>query len=304
MGYEDPGSWKQKNKIGLSTDKPGSFATEAISGMKSAVSEVKNPTSDAFNKRMGETVTKAMDPTQGLSLGYEPFAKESISSMKSAVSDASKPTSSYSQAEQRWKDAGSTSIISKERKGWQKSESSPKESYTKYEQEGRKKGKGYAYTTTSSEAEAFKKSGETPKQGPGVVPSSGIFKTEKGNIIENIPGESGKTRDKAIIHRKPSGDTSKSTVKKDVFGKQAEEYTSEGVYTGLGHQKGAAKYDAIATQDAMKNKKPTFRERREAKKEAKWKGKVEKGLQKAIKQRENYKGSGKSSNTPFVYDPS
>jgi hypothetical protein len=302
MSYENPGGPKgtlpNDDKKNESTNVPGGAGTLGYqdrknSGIKSITDAINSTAPGAGPMETGTAGTYNFSKGFSLSDPSKPsFASESISSMKSAVSDASKPTSSYSQAEKEWKGAGEHQV---------KSIPLAKKTDYKAYSEHTKGGSVGTYLTT-----ARKSKHQHPTAGD-FLKDVNIHKDEGGNIIKNIPGESGKTRDRAIIHRKPPSDplniasSSAAAIKKE---SEAPSWSDDPPHEAPEKTKKEIRQRERFIEETAKTKKPTFRERREAKKEAKWKEKEEKGLQKTIKQRENYKGSGKSSNTPFVYDPS
>jgi hypothetical protein len=137
------------------------------------------------------------------------FANKHISDMRSNVSKAKGGTgisNQYSKAEQRWKDAGGVEI---------KKTSEDVYGGDKFDIYQQKNGDRDGYTITKGEAKDFKEHGVTMAQGPGAIPKAkdgvSIHKGPGGNIIENIEGTPGKTRDKAIIYKSPTSGKNKNT---------------------------------------------------------------------------------------------
>lgn len=145
----------------------------------------------------------------GFSLGGSrsgDFANKHISGLKSSLSDTKNPTSSYNQAEKEWKDAGEHKVSSAKGYKWDDTQDDYKvyHDYTKGEIAG-----GMSYT--SSKGKTYQ-----PSEASDLLKDVNIHKDEGGNIIKNISGEEGKTRDRAIINRKSvSSTTSKSKMVSD-----------------------------------------------------------------------------------------
>lgn len=144
----------------------------------------------------------------GFSLGGSrsgDFANKHISGLKSSLSDTKNPTSSYNQAEKEWKDAGEHKVSSIQ--GTKKDDS--EDDYKVYYEDTKDGAVGdITYTATKEKHQA--------SSAAGFLKDVNIHKGEGGNIIKNISGEEGKTRDRAIINRKSvSSTTSKSKMVSD-----------------------------------------------------------------------------------------
>jgi hypothetical protein len=175
--------------------------------------------SNPGNGPMKNSTAGTYNFSSGFSLGGSKsgdFANKHISGLKSSISDTKNPTSSYNQAEQKWEEAGMhrTTLHGEgdavyHTKGTNKSYGQRNTNWTDIPEENQ--GGIHATSKYIEDKGGFEGVRAEFTQGTDAK----IFKTETGAIIENIPGEYGKTRDRAIIHRKPSSDKSKSTVKKE-----------------------------------------------------------------------------------------
>ena len=151
------------------------------------------------------------------------FAESRIADMKSNVSKVRGGTgisNQYSKAEQRWKDAGGVEV---------KKVSDVEYFGGKFDSYYQKDGDASGYTMTKNEVEDFKKDGKSMTQELGAAPKAkngvSIHKDTGGNIIENIEGTYGKTRDRAIIYR-PTTSTQKQNVGREVKIREAKQLSS------------------------------------------------------------------------------
>tara|TARA_Y100000592_G_scaffold9874_1_gene13975 strand:- start:95 stop:1021 length:927 start_codon:yes stop_codon:yes gene_type:complete len=200
---------------------------------------IKKGREDAKNASIKNTVNALSSGTgpmktggfgSNFSLGAGPagsFAESRIASMKSNVSKARGGTgisNQYSKAEQRWKDAGGVEIS---RTGHSYVKDGVSDQFDVYSQKDGSPGDGY--TMTKSELKNFKKDGQLMVQGSGAIPKAkngvSIHKDTGGNIIENIEGTYGKTRDRAIIYR-PTTSTQKQNVGREVKIREAKQLSS------------------------------------------------------------------------------
>lgn len=244
-------------------DKEGLDAIKA-EGIKKGRQDAKNAgiknTVDALSSGAGPMKTGGFG--SGFSLGAGPagsFAESRIADMKSNVSKVRGGTgisNQYSKAEQRLKDAGGVEI----KKTSEDLYSGDKLDFDIYQQ---KNGNPMGYTITKGEAKYFKEHGITMAQGPGAIPKAkdgvSIHKGPGGNIIENIEGTPGKTRDRAIIYR-PTTSTQKQNVGREVKIREAKQLSSatpslrtENLNSNI--KKQVKQADKIAKKENRKNKK-------------------------------------------------
>ena len=211
---------------------------------------------EGYKSSMGGPVEdkKGLDAikAEGIKKGRQDAKNAGIKNTVNALSSGTGPMktsgfgNAYEKASKRLEDAGGTKI---------NMFTKVKGEYDFYYKKGQMRHHGMTYNEKYSDRQKVD-TGAIPKAKDGVS----IHKGPGGNIIENIEGIPGKTRDRAIIY-KPTTSTQKQNIKRKVDIKEAKKLSfsvtpslrTENLNGNIKSQ--VKKADKIAKKENVKNKK-------------------------------------------------